>query len=222
MNKKDLDHAEITNLDKGGTAIKCLFNPKEYAFTKTNQWKAAANKSTNVPSMEFGGGEPATLTMQLFFDTYDSGHNAKDVRKEYTDAIWELMMVDKNLQDPKTKKGRPPKVHFQWGKAWSFDAVIKSIKQNFTLFLSNGTPVRATLDVTFQQVKDAKLFPPQNPTSGGEGGERLWTVNEGDTLAGIAYQEYGDASQWKVIAEANRLIQVRRLTPGMVLEIPNA
>lgn len=221
MDRKKLERAEITNLDKGGATIKCMFNPKEYAFSKSNQWKPAANKGTNVPSMDFGGGQPATLTMQLFFDTYDSDKTAKDVRKEYTDAIWELMMIDASLKDKGSKKGRPPRVHFQWGKAWSFDAVITSIKQTFTLFLWNGTPVRATLDVTFQQVKDAKLFPRQNPTSGGEGGERLWTVNEGDTLAAIAYQEYGDANQWRVIAEANRLIHVRRLTPGMVLEIPN-
>jgi hypothetical protein len=221
MQRKNLEHAEIKNLDTGAPAIKCLFNPKEYAFTKQNQWKSAANKSTNVPSMEFGGGNPATLTMQLFFDTYDATEKPKDVRKEYTDAIWELMIVDEKRKDPKTKKGRPPKVHFQWGKAWSFDAVITSLKQNFTLFLSDGTPVRATLDVTFQQVKDAKLFPKQNPTSGGDGGERIWTVNEGDSLAWIAYKEYGDASQWKRIADANRLVQVRRLPVGMMLEIPN-
>lgn len=224
----DLDHATITKLDKKGspkgTPIKCMFNPKEYAFTKTNQWKPAANKAVNVPAMEFGGGDPASLTMQLFFDTYDTKDEVKykkDVRKEYTDAIWELMLVDPTLKDKKNTKGVPPTVHFQWGKQWSFDAVIKSLKQNFTLFLPNGTPVRATLDVTFQQVKDAKLFPKQNPTSGGEGGERVWTVNEGDSLAWIAYNEYGDATQWKRIADANRLAQVRRLPPGMVLEIPN-
>lgn len=221
MDRKKMEYATITSIDGERKSIKCLFNPKEYAFQKTNQWKAAANKSTNVPSMDFGGGNPATLTMQLFFDTYDRGNDAADVRKEYTDALWELMLVDSKLKNPKTKKGRPPKVHFQWGKAWSFDAVITSMKQNFTLFLADGTPVRATVDVTFQQVKDEKLFPPQNPTSGGDGGERLWTVNEGDSLAWIAYSEYGDASQWRRIAEANRLIHVRRLTPGMVLEIPN-
>jgi len=76
--------------------------------------------------------------------------------------------------------------------------------------------------VTFQQIKDAALFPPQNPTSGGVGGERVWVVNEGDTLAWIAYREYGDSNQWRRIADANRLTQVRRLVPGTVLEIPNA
>jgi len=219
MDGASLAHAKIINLDGGGSPIECMFNPKEYSFSKRNQWTLGKSKGSNMPQLEFGGGQPATLQMQLFFDTYAGG---KDVRKEYTDSIWQLMMVDQALKDPKNKKGRPPKVRFQWGSAWSFDAVITSVNQKFTLFLSDGTPVRATLDVTFQQIKDAALFPPQNPTSGGVGGERVWIVNAGDTLAWIAYREYGDSNQWRRIADANRLTQVRRLVPGTVLEIPNA
>jgi hypothetical protein len=219
MDGASLAHAKIINLDGGGSPIECMFNPKEYSFSKRNQWTAGKSKGSNMPQLEFGGGQPATLQMQLFFDTYAAG---KDVRKEFTDSIWQLMMVDQKLKDPKNKKGRPPKVRFQWGSAWSFDAVITTVNQKFTLFLSDGTPVRATLDVTFQQIKDAALFPPQNPTSAGAGGERVWVVNEGDTLAWIAYKEYGDSNQWRRIADANRLTQVRRLVPGTALEIPNA
>ncbi len=210
--------ATIVNLDKGGTPISCMFNPKEYSFAKTNSWTQGKNKSTNVPAMEFGGGQPTTLKMQLFFDTYEA---KKDVRKAYTDAIWELMLIDDSLKDPKTKKARPPTVQFQWGQSLSFVAVITSLSQTFTLFLPDGTPVRTTLDVNFQQAKDPKQHPKQNPTSGGEGGERLWTVNEGETLQWIAWSMYGDATAWRQIADANNLQRVRRLVPGTVLEIPN-
>jgi nucleoid-associated protein YgaU len=172
-----------------------------------------------VPPLEFGTGQPATLKIQLLFDTYA---DKADVRKKYTDAIWELMMVDDDLKDAKSKKARPPKVRFQWGSSWSFDAVITSISQVFTLFLPNGTPVRATLDVTFQQIADAKLFPGQNPTSGGIGGERVWRVNEGDTLAWIAHKELGTPNLWRSIAEVNRLTSVRDLETGTVLRLPNA
>lgn len=211
--------AEIINLDRPGPPIKCLFNPKEYTFSKQNSWTRKNNSGSNVPPLEFGTGQPATLDMQLLFDTYA---DRKDVRKEHTDAIWELMMVDSSLKDPKSKKARPPKVRFQWGGTWSFDAVITKISQKFTLFLSDGTPVRATLDVTFQQIRDAKLFQKQNPTSGGVGGERVWTVKAGDTIAWIAHRELGDPNLWRLIADANELTAVRDLTPGMVLRIPNA
>lgn len=224
MNGTSVAKATIINAEKDGVSIECMFNPKEYAFTKQNTWKPGKAKGSNVPPLDFGGGDPAKLQMQLFFDTYAAAQdgNAKDVRKEYTDKLWELMMVDPTLKHPKNKKARPPMVRFQWGQAWSFNAVITSINLKFTLFDSHGTPVRATADVTFTQVTDPKAFTRQNPTSGGVGGERVWTVSEGDTLAWIAYKEYGDPHRWRAIADANRLTNVRRLTPGMHLEIPNA
>jgi nucleoid-associated protein YgaU len=212
-----LAKAAIINLDGGGPPINCMFNPKEYTFSKSISWNAGDTKGANVPPIEFKSGQPASLQLQLFFDTYDT---RADVRKDYTGALWALTQVVEKLQDKKNKKGRPPMVRFQWGKTWSFVGVITKMSQKFTLFLPNGTPVRATVDVTFQEIKDEGLYPPQNPTSGGTETVRLWTVHEGDTLAWIAFQEYGDPTTWRRIADANRLTRVRHLRPGTVLEIP--
>lgn len=219
MEGTSLARAVIINLEKSSSEpVKVMFNPKDYSFTKSNDWKESKTPAGNVPQFEFGGGKPTSLQMQLFFDTFAE---RMDVREAFTNAIWELMLVDPNLADPKTGKGRPPKVRFLWGKSWSFDAVITNIKQQYTLFLDDGTPVRATLDVTFTEVKDAKLIEAQNPTSGGVGGERVWRVQPGETLSLIAYRAYGSVGRWRVIAEANGLNQVRDLEPGMLLEIPN-
>ena len=217
--------AVIINLDKNDQHVSCMFNPKEYTFSKSNDWAIDPTASSNIPKITFNHGASATLQMQLFFDTYtenENGGTPKDVRAVYTDKIWELMMVDEDLRDPKSQKARPPMVRFQWGKTWSFDAVIQSITQRFTLFAADGTPARAVLDVHFTQVKDTKQLRPQNPTSGGSGGERTWVVKEGDTLQWIAHKSYGDATRWRPIAQANRLTHVRDLTPGTVLEVPNA
>jgi hypothetical protein len=196
-----------------------MFNPKELTVSKQNNWKQGSNPKTNIPDCEFSGGGAASLKLQLFFDTYPEG---EDVRKKYTDRIYKLTQVDAALKDKKSGKGRPPTVRFQWGRTIGFDAVIASLSQRFTLFLpSSGIPVRAVLDITFSQVKDELFYPPQNPTSGGDGGERVWTVKEGDTLAWIAFSAYNNPNEWRRIAAANRLTQVRRLTPGTPLVIPN-
>lgn len=223
MAQSGLVKAEIVSVESG-ERVKCLFNPKEYTFSKQNNWKDQQT-GKNVPQIEFGGGQPASLQMELFFDTYaqfKSTGSPKDVRKEYTDKIWKLMIVDPKLTDAKNQKGRPPKVIFQWGQTWLFKAVIASITQKFTMFIHDGTPVRATLNVNFRQIEDEGALAKQNPTSGGTGGERLWTVNEGDTLGWIAHKEYGDATRWRQIADANRLTRVRRLPTGLVLVIPDA
>lgn len=213
-----LTRATITNKDNPSVVVTCMFNPKEYSFSKTNTWKPGEVPAQNISNLTFTGGQGATLQMQLFFDTVDEG---TDVRKKYTDLLWELMAIDAKKKDKKNKYGRPPCVIFQWGKTWSFEAVINSLKLQFTLFDTDGKPLRATADLTFQQIKDPKHLAPQNPTSAGAGGERVWRVQAGDTLAWIAYREYGDSTKWRLIADANRLHRVRELSPGTMLVIPN-
>ena len=55
-------------------------------------------------------------------------------------------------------------------------------------------------------------------------GERQYTVQKGDTLSHIAKAQYGKASQWSRIFEANRdqLDDPDRIQPGQVLRIPAA
>ena len=216
----NLEPALIVKLDKAGKTsgppIKVMFRPKELNISKQNNWQASNSPKTNAPKFEFKGGGAETLKLQLFFDTYIE---KEDVREKYTNAIYRLMRIDEESRDKKTKKGRPPTVRFQWGKTVGFNAVITNISQRFSLFLPDGTPVRAVLDVSFQEVEEE--YKKQNPTSGGVGGERHWLVKVGDTLAMIAFNEYGDSTQWRLIADANGLTEVRRLSPGKMLMIPN-
>ena len=57
---------------------------------------------------------------------------------------------------------------------------------------------------------------------GGGTGERTYTVVRGDTLSHIAKAQYGRASKWRAIFEANRdqLDDPDRILPGQVLRIP--
>jgi hypothetical protein len=212
----------LNQAEKEVETVEVMFNPKELTFSKANSWNQDDSPKANVPAVEFKSGGPTTLKLQLYFDTYKDSKNGKsdDVVKKYTSKICAMMEVDPQWKDTKTHKGRPPTVRFRWGSI-TFDAVIENINQKFTLFQPDGTPVRAVLDVSFKEVKDKKDKKKPNPTSGGVGGERVWTVREGDTLPWIAYNEYNDPTEWRIIAEANRLTQVRRLTPGTRLMIPS-
>ena len=212
----ELVKATITNLDTN-ESVECMFNPTDYTFSKSNNWQPSKKKGANVPPLEFNGGNPTDLKVQLLFDTYESGD---DVRKKYTNALWDLAMVNKEKTDPKTKKGQPPQCEFRWGTMWSFKAVVANISQKFTLFLADGTPVRATLDVVFRQIEDEGLYPKQNPTSGGAPGHRTHIFREGESLDYIASQEYGNANYWRHIAEANGIDNPLQVAPGTVLALP--
>lgn len=208
--------ALLRNLDTQKT-LTCMFNPTDYTFSKSVTWSEAKDRGANIPVLEFTGGESAILTLKLFFDTTDTG---EDVRSKYTNALWELAMVNKDKIDSKTGKGRPPNVCFEWGNAWSFEAVVTSISTNFTLFREDGTPIRASVDVTLKQVKDPGKFPAQNPTSGGAAGHKRHIVQQSETLDYIAAREYGSAEHWRHIAEANGIDDPMRVQPGSVLALP--
>lgn len=216
MPDKKPEKAVIRNLQTNDE-VECMFNPKEYTFSKQNSWKFTNQKGKNLPEPVFQSGQPTLLKMQLFFDTFETGD---DVRKKYTSKIWDLTQVDESTKTQKDKKGRPPHCRFQWGKNWAFEAVVTSVSQRFTLFKSDGTPVRATLDVTFKQIKDEDLYPRQNPTSGGGEGRKVHIVREGERIDWIATTEYGDASLWRLIAQHNQLDDPLMLEPGQTLGIP--
>jgi len=58
--------------------------------------------------------------------------------------------------------------------------------------------------------------------AGGSAGERTYTVQAGDTLSHIAQRQYGKASRWHAIFDANRdqLDNPDLIQPGQVLKLP--
>ena len=83
-----------------------------------------------------------------------------------------------------------------------------------------GSVVRASVQVTFTQHKDLEDYTNQNPKSGGGNIERVWRVIAGDRLDTIAYQVYGDATKWRMIASYNGIVNPLKLQPGQQLIIP--
>ena len=213
----ELSKAVILVVDgsRTGQMIECMFRPKEYTITKQNNWQKGEAKGKGVPQLEFRGGGSSSLTMELFFDSYEKGD---DVRV-FTNRIWELMAIDAALQDETTSKGRPPLCQFQWGPVISFKAVVTNINQKFTMFKSDGTPVRATLTVTFQEAAESGKYPFQNPTTSSKPGYKIRVVKEGESLDWIAFEEYGNPNLWRHIAETNQIDNPMKLSPGQALSI---
>lgn len=216
----ELSKAKIFVVDgsRVGQAVECMFRPKEYTITKRNNWQKGEAKGLGAPQLEFKGGGGSKLTMDLFFDTYEEG---EDVRK-YTKQIWDLMAIDPLLRDSTTSKGRPPMCQFTWGPVISFKAVITNINQKFTMFKSDGAPVRATLSVTFQEAEQIGAFPFQNPTTASKPGYKIRFVKEGESLDWIAHEEYGDPTLWRYIADTNNIENPAKLMPGQMLSIAPA
>jgi nucleoid-associated protein YgaU len=194
-----------------------FFNPTQYQIQRRVDWKEMKSKSLTTPLLQFDKGGPRTLTMSLVFDTYEK---RSDVR-QLTGKIAKLAEVE-------SETGRPPVCTITWGPTVDpyaglpFTGVVENVSQKFTMFLDDGTPVRAMLDLQLKEGEAAEKQLKRTPrprSSPLQAKTRL--VQEGDSLWSIAAAEYGDPARWRPIAEANNITNPRELTPGQVLVIPS-
>lgn len=201
-----LEKAKLKDLDNN-KEIEVLFNPKEYSIEKQTAWKEHHVPGSDSPNLQFTGGERQVLAMELFMDTSEE---YKDVR-EHTEKVEKLMLLDADLH-------RPPMVMFIWGKL-NFRGVLEDLSQRFTMFKEDGTPIRAVLRVVIRECLSASQQNKQKPKCSADH-SKVKKVEQGDTLASIAYREYLDPAKWRVIADANQLEDPMALTPGKKLRIP--
>ena len=197
-----------------GQEIKFQFNPKELTLTKTAKWgentKPGAKK-TGV--QQYLGPEPAKLSVEMFLDasrTMD-GSVIKAVETLFSCCVPAKGTAEK-------QKPTPPWVRFQWGSITGFAAHIKSVSVKYTLFTSEGMPIRAVCTVQMEEMGSETKG--QNPTSGGLASRSVHTMIDGDSLPSVAYAEYGDPTLWRALAEANDIDDPMRLPPGRPLLVP--
>jgi hypothetical protein len=207
--------ATITPERPKGAPIPVLFNPTSYTFDTSVQLAEVGIPGLGAPLLQFVRGGARTLSMDLFFDSYAK---REDVRK-YTNEIYGLLDIEAATHVPAICR-------FTWGAGqWgkrddnSFLCVLERVNGRFTLFLEDGTPVRATLTVTFKEHVDIDVAVRRTPTQSSDHATTR-TVALGDTLASIAAAEYGDPGRWRPIADRNGIANPRRLPVGTELVIP--
>lgn len=208
--------------------INVQFNPTEFTFTKGAQVAEITIPGLDTPLVQFVRGQPETLTIDLFFDSTESGTGtgAKSVT-EQTDQIYQLMKIEPDTH-------APPICAFLWNQKFpggdvsdkvgnqrrtDFQCVVENIKQRFTLFSPEGIPLRAILTLTLreyktleEQLKQLNLMSPDKTQS--------HVVRRGDTLSGIAGKHYRLPSAWRAIATENDVADPRRLNAGTFLRVP--
>ncbi len=187
--------------------VPCLFNPKELSVEKSNQFAEVNIPGLPSPIYQFVRGNARSVTMDLFFDTYRKG---TDVRM-HTDKItgWDdgsmhskLPDGKKGLMDIDSALHAPPVCIFEWG-TFRFQCIIERVSKKFTMFLPEGIPVRATLNVTLKEYREVEVQVKEIALQSADLTKRR-VVTQGDSLWSISAKEYGDPKEWRRIAEANK------------------
>lgn len=203
----------ILNGKGAGTEIEILYFPPEYSYEKSNVFSEISVPGLESPFLQFTKGNSASISLEVFYDTYESG---VDVRK-YTDQLTDLMNIDPGLHAP-----RP--LQFIWGTAEKpFDCVLESVTKKFTMFRSDSgpdkaIPVRARLTIKLKEFKTGLNERERSLSSPDK--TKKYIIKQGDSLWGIANKEYGTPVLWRPIAEKNKIDNPRILESGKELNIP--
>jgi hypothetical protein len=199
----------VTEGRRANEEIPVLFNPTEYSLEISNKYQKSGPPGLSNPIVQFVNGEADQLSMDLYFDTHNDGSDRPVT--DTTQLIASLMWIDPEIH-------APPRIIFQWGQL-SFKAVIEKLTQRFTMFRSDGIPLRATINVSFTQYRTLaeQLVQPRR-NSADKTKRRV--LNSADSIWLLAHREYRDVRFWREIARRNRIEDPRAIAPGDVLIVP--
>lgn len=152
-----------------------------------------------------------------------AANSAAEIREAATgvgvDSVAETAVnLTKGLMDIDSELHSPPVCLFIWG-TYIFKCIIERVSKKYTMFLPDGTPVRATLNITMKEYKEVVMQLREIDLHSSDLTKKR-LVKEGDSLWSISAKEYGDPGEWRIIAEANNIENPVYLHPGIELLIP--
>lgn len=210
-----------------GARLPVMFNPTTFTLTKASQLAEVNVPGLTTPLQQFVRGQAAKLDVELFFDRTDEGTGslARGVVED-TDRFYDLVRIDASSH-------APPVCRFVWGHKFPgsdppgnesqrsphFVGVVESVRQELTLFSPKGIPLRARLTVTMREYKTLATQREQLRLNS-PNRTHTHVLQRGETLSSVAARYFGDPGNWRPVAEANGIVDPRRVPPGTVLRIP--
>ena len=196
-------------------ALEMHFNPSSIKVSRSISTSHTSNINGGTTKVRPAAIKPLTLTLpSLRFDTYE---NRKSVRTEVIERLEDAMVAAHD------KERRFALVRLNWGMFCQADRnheytfILRGLDVNYTMFLPDGTPVRAEVSLQLEQY----LVPGASTNNASRGSDAQTRVTKlGDSVQAIATEVYGDPRRWREICDANKIDDPMNLTPGRPLLIP--
>ena len=189
-------------------SIDVLFNPTDYGINRGANYTEMPVPGLRTPILQFIRGEAETVDLELFLD----GTNKRQPIEDDLKKLRRFVSIDSELH-------APPVCRFEWGKV-SFQGVVTSLKEKFQLFAEDGQVLRARVTLSIKSYESAEVQLRELRRSSPDR-TRVRVFREGENLALIANEAYGDPRLWRVIARENNIERPRFVRPGTPLRIPS-
>lgn len=146
---------------EGGEDIEFMFNPNQLAFSRSIQLEQAQGARTEEGQNKTSFKHPNPYSLKIsniLIDTYETQTSVLAHINKFKKAV-----EFSGTGEAKTK--RPPIYIFTWGDTNYLRCFVKTLSFKFTMFLPNGTPVRATVDLDLEQVDKPTSQPGQGASN---------------------------------------------------------
>lgn len=165
------DPAELKSANANQLTVRAQYNPATLQVDQSVPWKkpdaatqggtqpaggggAAASSSgpDNSMALEFTGAEGRSLTLELLFDAYEGGARSVDVAASV--GVLERLAAVRDASSKDEKLRRPHHCLVVWqGVLKRFECVIENLSTKYSMFDTNGVPLRATCTVKLKEAK---------------------------------------------------------------------
>ncbi len=209
---------EDSNALNDGMSLTLQYNPESLKISRSQAVTSQGTISSEGKKADQGASpqRDSTMQFQVTFDTYEQ---RESVYAKYIKTLEMFIGYDQG-------KHAAPMLLITYGNfthelspAFKMVGKLDNLDVEYTMFLKNGTPVRAKATLSFR----IGLTPEEQQAVNGMQSPdhaKLVTIKRGQTLADVSANEYDDPGEWRRIARANGIDDPMTIQPGAKLIVP--
>lgn len=187
-----------------------MFNPNTYTINNKINFDTQQAEGSDGSDPKFKSVAPESFSIEFVLD-------GTGVSKEKITVIEQVTKFKKVTLSVNGTSHRPNYLVVQWGK-FIRDCVMESANITYTLFDSQGIPLRAKITAAFIDRKESKLNAAAMMISSPDLSHFIQT-KEGDLLPLVVLKNLRDQKYYLQVARINKLKNFRKLMAGTKLII---
>lgn len=192
-----------------GAEFQVMFNPTQYTKTYATDYVQQKTIGCEKPKVGPQNTQANTFNFEFLID----GTGASGEKVEVSKKVKEFLEVAYNYA------GKPGKKYLKlkWVNEIA-GCVLTNVDINYTMFRSDGSPLRATIKAAFKEDPGYKPKPKGGSDSGSSTmTDIMKTIKKGEKIAAVVHTLYGNSDRLAEIALKNGLDSIRGVPPGTAL-----
>ena len=188
-----------------------MFNPESFSVQDEIEWTDRCVPGTERSDATYSRTKPRTFSIEFTLD----GTGVNGAKIPVTAQVILFRLVTTNMDGT---IHRPPYLMVQYG-TFVQTCVLKSSTVTYSMFDSNGLPLRAKINASFTERSPTGLSAVLSMLSSPDLTHEV-TVKDGDILPLLTYKTYKDQNYYLQVAKVNRLKNFRKLKAGESIIFP--